>query len=143
MTGDRIDQIIVDYERGALTCASACLEVLLAAGEGDAEAVFARLTPELRNLVSRDVAGANAEEAGIIESYCGTPSPEAYAADLRHREEILRRGIAAVQRLTSGGRGEGDATTLALGSDGRDKSSLDSAAYLSPELAPTSASPRE
>src|SRR5687767_4508361 len=107
MTVERVNRIIADYERGALTDASACLEVLMAAGEGDAGALFARLTPELRELVSRDIADANPSEVRIIESSSGTAPPEAYAADLRRREEIMRRGIVVLQRLTSGHTGGG------------------------------------
>ena len=102
MPADRIERIIADHERGALTDTAALLEVLFAAGEGDAAVVFARLTPGLRDLVSRDVAGADAREVRIIESYCGTASPDAYAAHVRRREEIMRRGIIALQRLTPG-----------------------------------------
>lgn len=103
MAADRVPRIIADYERDAHTDASACLEVLIAAGEGDADAVFAGLTPELRDLVARDVTGVEASKTRIIESYCGTGPPEAYEADLRRREELMRRGIVALQRITSGG----------------------------------------
>lgn len=107
MAADRVERIIADYERGALTEASACVEVLLAAGEGDAEAVFARLTHELRAMVSRHIADADPGEVRIIESYCGMASQEAYEADRRRREEIVRRGIVALKRLTSGDTGGG------------------------------------
>src|SRR5688500_10054435 len=107
MPADHIDRIIANYQRGALTDASASLAILLAAGEGDAATVFARLPPGLRALVSRDVAGADAREVRIIESYCGTATPKAYAADLRRREEIMRRGIIALQRLTPSRTGGG------------------------------------
>src|SRR3954453_14851321 len=107
MAADRVERIIANYERGALTDASACLEVVLAAGEGDAQALFARLTPDLRELVSRDVADVNPSELRIIESCCGTASAAEYAADLRRREETMRRGITALQRLISGRTGGG------------------------------------
>src|SRR5687767_14038604 len=76
MAADRVDRIIADYRRGALTDAAAYLEVLLAAGEGDAEALLARLTPELRELVSRSVAGANPGDVWIVESYAAPPLPK-------------------------------------------------------------------
>jgi len=102
MTADRIDRIIANYESGAFTDGTACLEVLIAAGEGDAQAVFARLTPELRELVSRHVAGVKPGEQRIIESWCGSASAEDYAADLRRREDMMRRGIVELQHLASG-----------------------------------------
>jgi hypothetical protein len=79
----------------------------MAAGEGDAEAILASLPPWLRAAVTRAIAGANPAEARILESYCGTASDEEYAADLRRREEIIRRGIVALQRLTSGRANDG------------------------------------
>lgn len=94
-----IERIIADYERGALTDASACLEIYLAAGRGDAAAVLARLPSGLRDLVTRDVAGANADGAGLVESVCTGSPPEAYVVDLRRREEAMRRGIVALQGL--------------------------------------------
>jgi hypothetical protein len=102
MPADRVARIIADYERGALTDAGACLEVLLAAGEGDAEALFGRLPKALSDLVARDIAGAKPSELRIIESYQGTASPDAHAADRQRREATLRRGIIVLQRITSG-----------------------------------------
>jgi hypothetical protein len=102
MAADRISRIVSQYEAGAITEGEACLSVLMAAGEGDAEAIFGSLPRWLREAVTRDVVYANPEETRILESYCGTASNEEYAADLRRREEIMRRGIVALQRLTSG-----------------------------------------
>jgi hypothetical protein len=99
MAADRISRIVSQYEAGAITEGSACLYVLMAAGEGDAEAIFASLPPALREAVTRDIADANSR---IVESYCGRASDEEYAVDLRRREEIMRRGIVALQHLTSG-----------------------------------------
>jgi hypothetical protein len=107
MTADRISRIVQQYKAGAITEGSACLNVLMAAGEGDAEAIFASLPPWLRDAVTREIANANPSETRILESYCGTASPEEYAADLRTREEIMRRGIVALQRVTSGRTGGG------------------------------------
>ena len=107
MAADRISRIVSQYEAGAITERSACLHVLMAAGEGDAEAIFARLPHWLRDVVTRDIAGANASEARILESYCGPASNEEYAVDLQRREEIMRRGIVALQRVISGRGGGG------------------------------------
>ncbi len=94
--------IIDDYERGALTDASVCLEIYLVAGQCDAAAVLARLPSGLRDLVTRRVAGVNAGEARLIDSICVGSTPEALVADLRRQEETVRRGIVAIQRLISG-----------------------------------------
>jgi len=107
MAADRISRIVSQYEAGRITKGSACLDVLMAAGEGDPEAIFGSLPPWLRDAVMRDIADANPSEARILESYCGTASGEEYAADLRRREEIMRRGIVALQRVTSGRTGGG------------------------------------
>jgi hypothetical protein len=107
MEADRVSRIVAQYEAGAITEGSACLAVLMAAGEGDAEAIFVSLPPWLRDAVARDIADANPGEARIVESYCGTASDKEYAADLRRREEIMRRGIVALQRVTSGRTGGG------------------------------------
>jgi hypothetical protein len=107
MADDRISRIVSQYEAGAITEGSACLDVLLAAGEGDAEAIFASLPPWLREAVTRNIAYANPSEARIVESYCGNASHGEYAADLRRREEIMRRGIVALQRVASGRDGGG------------------------------------
>ena len=79
----------------------------MAAGDGDATAVLASLPHWLRDAVTREIAGANSSESRILESYCGTAAPEEYAADLRHREEMMRRGIVALQRVVSGCTGGG------------------------------------
>ena len=107
MAVDRISRIVSQYEAGALTEGSACLAVLMAASEGDAEAIFASLPPWLREAVTRDIADANPSEARIVESYCGNASDEEYAADLRRREDIMRRGIVALRRVASGRNGGG------------------------------------
>jgi hypothetical protein len=79
----------------------------MAAGEGDAEAIFASLPPWLREAVTRDLTDANPSEARIVESYCGNASHEEHAADLLRREEIMRRGIVSLQRVASGRDGGG------------------------------------
>jgi len=107
MATDRISRIVSQYEAGAIAKGTACLLVLMPAGEGDAAAIFASLPPWLRDAVTHDVAGANPSEARILESYCGTATDEEYSADLRRREEIMRRGIVALQRVTSGRTGGG------------------------------------
>lgn len=107
MAADRISGIVSQYEAGAITEGEACLHVLMAAGEGDAEEIFGSLPLWLRDAVTREIVDANPEEARILESYCGTASNDEYAADLRRREEIMRRGMVALQRLTSGRTGGG------------------------------------
>jgi hypothetical protein len=51
--GDLIPHIVLQYDAGAITAGEACLHVLMAAGEGDAEATFVRLPRWLRDACSR------------------------------------------------------------------------------------------
>jgi hypothetical protein len=107
MATDRISRIVAQYEAGVLTEGAACMDVLMAAGEGEAEAIFASLPPWLREAVTRDIANANPTEARFLESHCGRASDEEYTANLRRREEIMRRGMVALQRLASDQTGTG------------------------------------
>ena len=96
MSADRITRIIANYERGALTDAGVCLEVLIAAGEGDAGAIFKQLPPALRDMVTCDIAGKTADDTRIVESDCGV-SADAHARE--SREQVMRRGMMALQRI--------------------------------------------
>jgi hypothetical protein len=96
VSADRITCIIANYERGALTKADVCLEVLIAAGEGDAKAIFAQLPPALRDMVTRDIARKTADDTRIVESDCGV-SGDAHARE--SREQVMRRGMLALQRI--------------------------------------------
>ena len=101
MTDVRLSRVLAAYEQGDLTEGSVCLEALIAAGEGDAEAVFNRLPRSFQEVVARDVADAGPARAGIIESYCGSAPNEEYEADRRRREDLMRRGIVALRRVTA------------------------------------------
>jgi hypothetical protein len=111
MPEDRVSQIVAQYEAGALTEGSARVEIYLAAAEGSVEDVFARSPPDLQALVARDVANLNPTEVRLFESHCGLGSTADYLADLRRREALMQRGIAAIQRVTRGGDAGGGAVT--------------------------------
>src|SRR5690242_332485 len=54
MTPDGISRILSQFEAGAITERAECLDVLVAAGDGDAEAIFKGLPPgcAMRSLAS-------------------------------------------------------------------------------------------
>ena len=103
MPADRLTRALASYQAGALTGRAICVEVLMAAGEGDPEGVFARLSPDLQSAIKCQVAHppTSADEFRILESCC-TLDPDTYAADLRRREEVAYRGMMALRRVIHG-----------------------------------------
>jgi hypothetical protein len=100
MLSDRLIRVFAAYGAGAVTKVQVCGEIFTAAGEGDADAVFANIPPEFQAAIALDVAQplARPDELFILESVC-TTDPGAYADDLRRRTEVARRGFVALREV--------------------------------------------
>ena len=110
MASDRVYKIISNYERGALSDASVCGELIDLAGTIGAAAVVPALSAELRSLLKTHSLVADPptspEDVFVTEDYCG---PGRSAEDLerieRRRRETAHAGAWALHRALYGGNG--------------------------------------
>jgi hypothetical protein len=112
MRDDRLDRILANFERGAITAVGFCVELIDLAGEVGGDAVVPALPEELLDILRRHplVSGPppSPNDVLIAESYCGPErSQEEWARVDRERRENALRGAWALHRMLHGSGGGG------------------------------------
>jgi len=95
-----VSGILAAYERGMITESRAIYEIFIAAGSADAREVFSRLPLELQSAVTRDLLEIeNPSQQHLVESYCGSLSAAERLKEIHRQEQLMRRGIVALQQV--------------------------------------------
>jgi hypothetical protein len=107
---DPVYNIVHSFNTGSLTAGEACAYIVDAAGDGDAEAIFAQLPLALRGEVTRYVAEVppGPDSLFVVESHCATGPFSPRALEYIQKQRLARyRGILALHRVTHGSPGGG------------------------------------